>query len=333
MHLSNDDVYRLAFKHGVLKDYASIEDLRSGAAGELEKVGGFKPLGGKAHQAATTVSEVRDHYVRVAHFLKAMEDSAKKVPLKGSSRQARLDALDEMAMLSSKRVMKWHPDGSDITGFERNVLRRGILFYSWIRKAIPLVIETMATRPGRFMAFPKAMYTLAESNGIDLNGFTDPFPTDQLFPTWLGGTQGPVAGNAQEGYIGARPGIPMMDILDQYFSNPGETFQTIMGATHPIAKVPFELVTGTTTQGVPINDTSKYLLGQVPFGNFVNTMTDKPIGGVSASDSAYDPGGIRDPKALATINLLTGLGLMDMSKPSLIKSGEFDVKYGRMGGQ
>jgi hypothetical protein len=35
---------------------------------------------------------------------------------------------------------------------------------------------------------------------------------------------------------------------------------------------------------------------------------------------------------LATINLLTGAGLMDMSKPSYIKSGEFDVKYGRQGG-
>jgi hypothetical protein len=127
-------------------------------------------------------------------------------------------------------------------------------------------------------------------------------------------------------------GVPMMDILDQYFTAPGQTFQTVMGATNPAVKVPFELATGTTTQGVPVDDKAKYLLGQVPFGNFVNTMLDKPIGGTSASDEGYDPGDIRDPKALATVNLLTGLGLMDMSKPSYIKSGEFDVKYGRQGG-
>jgi hypothetical protein len=176
------------------------------------------------------------------------------------------------------------------------------------------------------------MYTLAESNGIDLNGFTDPFPTDQLFPSWLGGNQGPQFGNNAEGYLGMRMGVPMMDILDQYFTDPGTTFQTVMGATNPAIKVPFELATGSTTQGVPVDDKAKYLLGQVPFGNFANTMVGKPIGGVSPSDEGYDPGGIRDPKALATINLLTGLGLMDMSKPSYIKSGEFDVKYGRQGG-
>jgi len=105
-----------------------------------------------------------------------------------------------------------------------------------------------------------------------------------------------------------------------------------MGATNPLIKMPYELATGATTQGVPVDDKAKYLLGQVPFGNFVNTMVGKPIGGVSPSDEGYDPGGIRDPKALATVNLLTGLGLMDMSKPSYIKSGEFDVKYGRQGG-
>ena len=333
VHLSNDDVYRLAAKHGLLPNYSTIEDL--GVGTKTNEVGDtikkFSPFGGRVHNVAADVSEYRDHWVRLAHFIKVLEDGRN---IRGSfrGRNAQLNAIDELAARASNRVQKWHPNGSDNTKFERNVLRRGILFYSWIRKAIPLVVETAVLHPGRFLAFPKAMYTLAESNGIDLNGFTDPFPTDQLFPNWLGGNQGPQFGNAGEGYIGMRMGIPMMDILDQYFADPGTAFQTVLGSTNPAVKIPYELATGATTQGVPINDTSKYLLGQVPFGNFVNTMLNKPIGGVGASNEGYDPGGIRDPKALATINLLTGLGLMDMSKPSLIKSGEFDVKYGRQGG-
>lgn len=334
LHLTNDDVYRLAAKHGLLPNYATIEDLGVGSktseVGEtLKKI---SPFGGKVHNVAADVSEYRDHWVRIAHFIKLLEDSRNIKGFKGMGRNAQLNALDEVAARASNRVQKWHPNGSDNTKFERNVLRRGVLFYSWIRKAIPLVVETAVLHPGRFLAFPKAMYTLAESNGIDLNGFTDPFPTDQLFPSWLGGTQGPQFGDAGDGYIGMRMGVPMMDILDQYFTDPGTTFQTVMGATNPAIKVPFELATGSTTHGIPVDDIPKYLLGQVPFGNFANTMAGKPIGGVSPSDEGYDPGGIRDPKALATINLLSGLGLMDMSKPSYIKSGEFDVKYGRQGG-
>lgn len=334
VHLSNNDVYRLAAKHGLLPNYSTIEDLgvgsRTSEIGEI--IGKISPFGGKVHQAAADVSEYRDHWVRLAHFLKVMEDGKNIKGARNMGRNAQLNAIDELAAKASNRVQKWHPNGSDNTKFERNVLRRGVLFYSWIRKAIPLVLETAVLHPGRFLAFPKAMYTMAEANGIDLNGFTDPFPTDQLFPQWLGGNQGPQFGDAGDGYIGMRMGVPMMDILDQYFTNPGHTFQTIMGSTNPAIKVPFELATGSTTQGIPVDDIPKYLLGQVPFGNFANTMAGKPIGGVSPSDEGYDPGGIRDPKALATINLLSGLGLMDMSKPSYIKSGEFDVKYGKQGG-
>lgn len=333
VHLTNDDVYRLAAKHGLLPNYSTIEDLNVGTrGGDLgEMISKVSPFGGKVHDAAADISEYRDHWVRLAHFIKVLEDS-RNIKSAGHGRQATLNAIDEVAARASNRVQKWHPNGADNTKFERNVLRRGVLFYSWIRKAIPLVVETAVLHPGRFLAFPKAMYTLAESNGIDLNGFSDPFPTDQLFPAWLGGNQGPQFGSHGSGYIGMRMGVPMMDILDQYFTSPGQTFQTIMGATNPLIKMPYELATGATTQGVPVDDKAKYLLGQVPFGNFVNTMVGKPIGGVSPSDEGYDPGGIRDPKALATVNLLTGLGLMDMSKPSYIKSGEFDVKYGRQGG-
>jgi hypothetical protein len=184
-------------------------------------------------------------------------------------------------------------------------------------------------KPGRTLAFPKATYTFAESQGIDLNGFTDPFPADQLFPAWMGGMQGPQFGNSTYGYIGMRTGNPLLDIMDQYFASPGKSFQTIIGATHPLVKMPYELATGTTTQGVPINDLGKYLVGQVPFGSLANTLADKPVGGISASDEGYDPGGIRDPKAMALFNTLTGLGLIDMSKPSYVKTGEFDLKYGR----
>lgn len=333
--------YILMRDSGNLPTYAALEDLGSATTyGQAEAIDAGKvtwktPTGGRAHKVATTVSEVRDHYFRAAHFIKLMEDtkSLKVVRREGESAQQAINrALSDEAIKWTARVRKWHPDGTDLQAFERNGLKRGILFYSWIRKMIPRVIEASVMQPGRTLAFPKATYTFAESQGIDLNGFTDPFPTDQLFPEWMGGTQGPQFGSSTYGYIGMRPGNPMMDIFDQYLSTPGQAFQTIIGATHPVVKIPYELATGTTTQGVPIKDLGKYAVGQVPFGSLVNTLVGKPVGGVSASDEGYDPGGIRDPKAMALFNTLTGAGLIDMSKPSYIKTGEFDLKYGRTEG-
>lgn len=333
--------YILMRDSGNLPTYASLEDLGSASTyGQPSKVNEGKitlttPTGGRAHKVATTVSEVRDHYFRAAHFIKLMGDTKSlKVEQRAGEtfEQAAKRALLDKSYEWTARVRKYHPDGTDLQRFERNGLKRGILFYSWIRKMIPLVIETSLMQPGRALAYPKFMYTLAQANGIDLNGMGDPFPSDQLFPAWMGGTQGPVMGDSVYGYLGIRPGNPMMDIFDQYLSSPGNAYQTIIGATHPLIKMPYELATGATTQGVPIKDLGKYALGQVPFGSLVNTLAGKPVGGVSASDQNYDPSGIRDPKVLALFNTLTGLGAIDMSKPSYVKTGEFDLKYGRTEG-
>lgn len=333
--------YILMRDSGNLPTFASLEDLGSASTyGQPSKINEGKitlmtPTGGRAHKVATTVSEVRDHYFRAAHFIKLMEDTKSlKVEMRAGEtfEQAARRALLDKSYEWTARVRKYHPDGTDLQRFERNGLKRGILFYSWIRKMVPLVMETTIMQPGRTLAYPKFMYTLAQSNGIDLNGLGDPFPSDQLFPAWMGGTQGPVLGDSSYGYMGIRPGNPMMDIFDQYLASPGQAYQTIIGATHPLIKMPYELATGATTQGVPINDLGKYALGQVPFGSLVNTLAGKPVGGVSASDANYDPSGIRDPKALALFNTLTGLGAIDMSKPSYIKTGEFDLKYGRTEG-
>lgn len=332
-------MYILMRDSGGLPTYQALEDLGSaGTYGQPDKVIEGKPrlsapTGGRAHKVASTVSEVRDHYFRAAQFIHEMEQtkSLKVKPRPGESvKDATNRALLEKSMDVTANVRKWHPDGTDLQRFERNGLKRGILFYSWIRKMIPLVMEASIMRPGRTLAYPKATYTFAEANGIDLNGMSDPFPSDQLFPNWMGGTQGPQFG-APGSYLGIRPGNPMMDIYDQYFANPGEAYQTILSATHPLIKIPYELATGSTTQGVPVNDLSKYAMGQVPFGSLVNTLIGKPIGGVSKSDANYDPGGIRDPKSIALINAITGVGLLDMGKPSYQKTAEFDQKYGRTG--
>lgn len=346
VHLSYDDIYRLSVSQGILHDYSTIEDLgmlKDGLDSVSKGRSLTRPFNGKLHEKVAGVSEYRDHYVRMAHLMGLLDKDKnafrllKRLPGEHPEAQIRR-SLELQFQDYSARIRKWHPDGSDLTLWEKRVMRRGVLFYSWIRKAVPLVIESMLTRPGRFLTFPKAMYEMAEANGIDLNGMGDPFPSDQLFPAWMGGIQGPQFGAPGRGYMGLRPGVPGIDILDNYLSSPGEGFKTTLTGLHPLFKVPVEMQMGKTMQGIPIKDTASYALGQVPFGNLANTTLgwlnggDKPIGSTAPSNEAYDQlsNGFKDPAAIAWFNFLTGAGLIDMSKPSYQKAAEFDVKYGRV---
>ena len=332
VELTADNLYRLAVSKGVLTDYTVIEDLAVGASDttlatsvskQIEKLSPFK---GSIHNKVTKVSEYREHYVRMAHFLYALE---RQKVLKGKTLQ---DALESAGHAASARVRKWHPDGSDYSSFERNQLRRVILFYSWIRKAIPLVLESAFTQPGRFMLYPKAMYNMAEANGINLQGMADPFPVDQLFPEWMHDQAlGPQMGRSGA-YFGIKQGIPGPDVLEQYFSSPLGTMHTLMANVTPAIRMPWEIgmAKSARTQS-DIKDWPGWLLNQLPYGSRINTMAGEPVGVPAKSNIGYEPqldiGDITlDKKGITGLNWLSGLGITDMSKPSYQKSAQIEMK-------
>ncbi len=338
-HFTADEVYRMMHDSGGLPSFDVIEDVSlknaagdpRGATGIVRKIQQIHLPGkaeGKAHKFATGVSEGRDHYIRMAHWLKEME----RQDLKGGGSFD--EAIRRASMNTTTHVRKHHPDGSDLTPFERSYMRRIIPFYSWIRKAIPLVIETAVTKPGRTMVYPKAMYNWAEANGIDLNGYGDPFPADQMFPSWIADSmQGPQWG-AGGAYAGIKPGIPSADIADDYLANPAQTIKSITGSMHPFARIPIELMTGTKLRtGGPISDMSDYIDAQVPLGTYI----DAAAGGRSLSTGFTQPNaqapsnvGYQNPNIppgfAGIMNFLTGLGVTDYSKPSYEKFAQLEQK-------
>jgi hypothetical protein len=52
-------------------------------------------------------------------------------------------------------VKKWHFDYDELTDIERKVFRRVMPFYTWQRKNIPLMLETVFTQPGKFRNIAK----------------------------------------------------------------------------------------------------------------------------------------------------------------------------------
>ncbi len=259
-----EQLYRAAESQGLFVRAMHAEDLVGDAAPAFGTFGAkFQPFGGKVYGAASRVSELRDHWARLAHFADVITKSNQ--PLRLAIEQA------------GRRVKKFHPDGMDLTGFEQNVLRRVIPFYSWMRKATPLVLEGAIMRPHITMLYPKAMANVQLVTGIESEGPADPFPMDQMFPDWIkekgiGPVLQPGSGlGRDENWRGEAPGYTILDptqpFMDQIIQL-GSPGKTLTSSLTPAARIPIELMTGRTSLGIPLENVEGgvpgHLAQQVP---------------------------------------------------------------------
>ncbi len=282
--MTAEQIYQAAESQGIFIRASSIEDLGTDASSLFGSLGPkIQPFGGRVHGTATRVSELRDHWVRLAHFIDVLNKSNQ--PLRIAIEQA------------GRRVKKFHPDGTDLTGFEQNVLRRVIPFYSWMRKATPLVIEGAIMRPHISMIFPKTMANMQLMTGIESEGPGDPFPMDQMFPEWIkekgiGPVLNPGSGlGRDENWRGEAPGYtvinPTNPFTDQVMQA-GSPGKTILSSLTPAARIPMELLTGQTSLGIPLENVE----GGVP-GHLAQQIPAIGIGarltGATRDNEPYNP--------------------------------------------
>ncbi|MFE1145189.1 hypothetical protein [Streptomyces rochei] len=299
-HITNDMVYISAFQQGILPTTRVLEDIPDDVATGMEKI---KPLGGRGQRAAHKLSEGRDHYVRLAHYIDALKKSNK--------------SFEAASQDAAAIVRKWHPDGMDLTKFERNVMRRMFPFYSWTRKAFPLIVESLVATPGKAMVYPKGQYLLQNMLGIETGPtLSDPFPVDQLFPDWIREKGiGPIMGGPGD-YTVINPSNPTLDIVAQ-LENPGKS---TMGMINPAARIPFELASGTEVQtGAPLEGrTQDYLIKQIPGLSHAGRATGEF--GVSETTKENSSG----YNFQNIFNMLTAAGMQNTGP--YIKSAEFDLR-------
>lgn len=273
------------------------------------------------------VSEWRDHFVRLQHAAVFIE--------KNINNTKAYKNLDELLDAASDQVRKWHPDGTDLTRAEQ-YFRLIIPFYSWQRKAIPLIAEALLTQPARVTVIPKAQYNLAVMMGINPDSLANPFPEDQLFPSFMTEQiSGPIA-KIDGRYYGINPGFAANDILNEWVgANP---FRSLAGMTSPFLKVPFELLAGGQVgTGARINDYSDYLDSNIPLVGALSRMTGTSVTGSLISSIAgegldpqyqirrgnYQPG---ERQTIGALNWLLGLGIQPMSMPSQINYAEIEKR-------
>jgi len=315
--LTAKQVYIAAHQHGLLIPARSLEDIYAPPLADKWWKG--RITGGRAQNIAQGTSQVHEHFTRLAHFIDLIQKAPRGMDIK--------TVLDNAA----HEVRKWHPDGMDLTGFEQQYMRRIAPFYSWTRKAFPLVWEAMLQKPGKVNAYSKAEYAMQQANGINSPSREDPFPTNQMFPSWLmdkgigpvgasgmGGLAGLLGDNARQGvnkigkpqggYAFAGPSNPMIDLVSQFFGagNPRAPLQGAGSMLNPALRIPIELATNRQlfSDVPPSYDPNQYVTAQIPGADIFQRLTN--IGLLGPTNRGQKEG-LGNPEAI--INYLTGNGL------------------------
>lgn len=362
-NVTSDELYGEMIRRGTLPDAMRAEDVfgdhRLFSTLPGQELSGIKkrinePLGGQAHKRVTKFSEYREHFVRTAHFSAAVEkritkEVAAKLKKAGNDMDKRSEILKKVYDDANAEVRKWHPDGRDMTQWEQKYARNIVPFYSWQRKAIPLIIEGMLTRPSKVTMYPRATFAAQGALGIEAPGPSDPFPEDQLFPDWMrAGGIGPIGdpesdnaisrffGNmgrnisdvtgATEGYTVINPGNPFNDTISQLGgmgNDPVEsTRKGVGGMLTPAFNIPKEFISDTKFTGKKISKDAggdgrwPWAAEQIPIASLFQRILE--LG--EEDNEGVDPG----PNKEALLNILTGMGIKGSGQYTT--SAEFDMK-------
>lgn len=252
---------------------------------ELTSANKTNPLS-KAKRAANIVGDKRETFMRRAHFLGALQQEAKSAK-----------TLEEAAEKAAARVRKWKVDYGDFTDLERNVMKRAIPFYSWMRKNIPLQIEAMAMRPGRVSAIPKGQAAIQRILGTDEGGYAN-FGDLDTMSKWLQ-EMAPIRlrgeGEGKNALYWNAP-LPFGDIGKYTEGGQQGILRELVSGITPIAKAPIELATG------------RNLYTDIPYkGNLdflANLLPTTRLGRQAQT------GNLKGTKLL---NYLTGLGIQEVT--------------------
>lgn len=285
--ISYQGLYKMAHDQGLLQSWHISEDI-------MEKAGSFtdKMLNNPYMNFMGKVNEIEGQFVRVAHFADLLK--------RGKSAEE-----------AGKLVRKFHPDVNGLTPIETKYLRRIFPFYTWLRQAIPVVLSTMVSKPGRVSGLFKAEYNAAIAAGQNPDNIIDPFPDDKLYPSFIrNNLTGPLAGD-----FGLNLGTPAEGVLGDVLQ--GNPARNIGGMLNPVLKAPYEIATRTNVgTGGNISDMSDYLDSQIPVVNQIANISGYSVTGLGAQQRAAELGEKQHFFNTSMVNFLTGIGLQDYGKPS-----------------
>lgn len=232
--LSEEDIYSAFLESGSKSGFYKSEF--SGAGENLGKT-----VTQKISKKLRNVSEGREDFARLGHFIDALKKEAKP----GMNEIEWADAVQK----AGARVRKFNFDYGDLTEFERRKLKRIIPYYTWLRKNTPLQLESLALRPGRQLVAPKFMNAMEVMAGTeDWEPTVGPLTA---IPSWLKDASAVALGKAGNGMFWNPQVLPVMS-LDETLGqgmgpggvipDPMEFLKTQMAGTSPMLRIPVEQI-------------------------------------------------------------------------------------------
>lgn len=140
--------------------------------------------------------------------------------------------------VAAAKTNAMHVDFNNLSRFERNVMKRAIPFYSWLRGAIPHAVMDIIEHPGGL----NAQY--ARVSGETREG------PDAFLPQYLqGGLAVPIGERTAEGrqQFLSQLDLPVETMTDFLHSGPTwitDTLREAAGTFNPLIKAPMEMVSG-----------------------------------------------------------------------------------------
>ena len=289
--------------------------------------------GGRVEAVALGVSEFVENKARYAHYMQVV-DQLNRATISGKPKQfvrgignvVTPKTMVEVRELAIESALKYHPDPALLTAFEARYPRRVFPFYNWYKQALVALLESAMINPARTLTtIPKASYNAAIAAGIDPYSLYDPFPEDQMFPSFLTedmtGPQFEMDGR----YIAVNPGFANIDVFSDTFADP---VSGVVQMTNPIVRVPLEMLAGARfgTQA-PIRDVSDFIDSSIPGINYISNITGRSVTGGFEEQSRIASG---DKQAfdqwLSAFNWAFGIGVRNYSRPSYINFAEIEAR-------
>lgn len=187
-------------------------------------------LGRKAYSGVRRASEVREDFFRFSHFLHAYGEEFAAL-----SKQIKDPKLLERNAVenASFRVNKYLFDYSALTKTERDKIRRLIPFYTYQRKVLPTVLESLYLSP-RNIAVTGRMFN---PEGRDSEQFNP-----MLIPEYHRESGYAVLDNQEEPWIFSAVGLPIDPVRENTtFSDPADWLRNVLGQSNPAIKFPIEV--------------------------------------------------------------------------------------------
>ncbi len=234
-----DQIRQLAKEQGITQGFYGIElrRLLGGDVNALTKgAQWWNPLSTEFAPIAAgrKLGEAIEVNARMAHFI---------------DRLVRGDTAEK----ARESVVKYLFDYGELTQFEKEAVRRIVPFYTWTRKNIPLQLEALLTKPGKFAQVGRVQEAIeTAAGGKEL----------EEQPRWVresGAVVTPITD--ENGRLILSPRMPYEDIAKLA---PSDALSNLLSMLHPLPKMAFEL--GAKYSAFQRRPIQEFEGQEVPFG-------------------------------------------------------------------